>query len=99
MAARNMTPSVAIQCRRYIVRGKVQGVFFRASARDVAQELGITGHAVNLPDGTVEVLACGSAGALNSMGQWLRRGPAMAKVVALDEKSEDIAPPHGFTTA
>ena len=46
-------------CRQFTVSGRVQGVFFRASTRDVATGLGLTGHAINLPDGRVEVLACG----------------------------------------
>ena len=43
-------------CRRYIVTGRVQGVWFRGSTRGEAQRLGITGHAVNRPDGSVEVV-------------------------------------------
>jgi acylphosphatase len=43
--------------RIYTIKGRVQGVFFRASTRRVAESLGITGHAINLPDGDVEVIA------------------------------------------
>ena len=47
--------------RRCLVAGRVQGVFFRASTRARAEALGVAGHARNLPDGRVEVLACGSS--------------------------------------
>ena len=65
---------------RFIVIGEVQGVFFRASAREHALGLGLTGHAMNLDDGRVEVLASGSSQALESMEQWLQRGPPAAAV-------------------
>ena len=48
-------------CNRCLVSGRVQGVFYRASAQQRAQELGVRGYARNLPDGRVEVLACGEA--------------------------------------
>jgi acylphosphatase len=82
-----------------VVRGKVQGVFFRASARDVARRLRITGHAINLPDGSVEVLACGDKDALTSMHQWLLQGPAMARVESVNEERADAMAPDSFTTA
>lgn len=71
--------------RRYRVTGKVQGVFFRHSARLEAERLGIRGAARNLPDGSVEVLAAGAAAALDELREWLRRGPPMARV---DEVTE-----------
>lgn len=71
--------------RRFLVVGKVQGVFFRHSARLEAKRLGIRGIARNLPDGSVEVLAQGSVGALNAMHAWLKRGPAHARVDAVHE--------------
>ena len=46
-------------CKKCLVGGRVQGVFYRATAARRARELGIRGHARNLPDGHVEVLACG----------------------------------------
>ena len=52
---------------RFIVSGRVQGVFYRASARDQALELGLTGYAKNRLDGTVEVLARGPAEALDQL--------------------------------
>ena len=56
---------------RFFVRGKVQGVFFRASTREQALKLGLRGYAKNLPDGRVEVLAEGNASALDALERWL----------------------------
>jgi len=67
-------------CMRYLVSGKVQGVFFRASTRFEAERLKITGYARNLPDGRVEVLACGEAEAVDQLRNWLTRGPSQARV-------------------
>jgi acylphosphatase len=66
--------------RRFLVIGKVQGVYFRHSARLEAKRLNLRGLARNLPDGSVEVLAQGSASALEALHQWLKRGPAQARV-------------------
>lgn len=65
---------------RFLVSGRVQGVFFRASTRERALELGLRGQAVNLPDGRVEVVAAGDAKALEALAAWLEIGPRMAKV-------------------
>lgn len=65
---------------RFIVSGRVQGVFFRASAREQALAMGLTGHAMNLDDGRVEVLASGSSEALDSLEQWLQQGSSAARV-------------------
>jgi len=66
--------------RRFLVIGKVQGVYFRHSARLEAKRLHIRGLARNLADGSVEVLALGSVPAMNAMHDWLKRGPAQARV-------------------
>jgi acylphosphatase len=68
------------QCIRCWVSGRVQGVWYRAFAQEKARELGISGYAKNLPDGRVEVLACGSDNALEKLRQWLWQGPSHAKV-------------------
>ena len=65
---------------RFIVRGRVQGVFFRASAREQALALKLTGHARNLADGSVEVVAYGEAAAIDRLETWLHDGPAQAEV-------------------
>lgn len=74
---------------RFIVSGKVQGVFYRASAREQALRLGLAGHAKNRADGCVEVLASGSAEALDALQRWLRQGPPAARVDAVQR--EDLA--------
>ncbi|HEX3395547.1 MAG TPA: acylphosphatase [Steroidobacteraceae bacterium] len=66
--------------RRFLVIGKVQGVYFRHSARLEANRLNLRGSARNLPDGSVEVVAQGSAAAVAALHQWLKRGPAQARV-------------------
>jgi acylphosphatase len=71
--------------RRFLVMGKVQGVYFRHSTRLEAKRLGVRGLARNLSDGSVEVLAQGSQVALDALRQWLNRGPAHARVDAVRE--------------
>lgn len=80
-----MTKSdVEYECRHFRVTGRVQGVFFRDSTRQVAQTLKLTGYARNMPDGSVEVLACGGRPSLDRLEQWLHSGPPHATV---DRKS------------
>lgn len=86
-------------CRRFVVTGRVQGVFFRASTRDVAVGLSLTGYAKNMPDGSVEVLACGGADALGKLGMWLRQGPRMATVTGVEEECLPYRDVAGFSTA
>lgn len=69
-----------MQSARFLVSGKVQGVFFRASARNEALRLGLHGHARNLSDGRVEVIAHGTPDALHELERWLWQGPPAAKV-------------------
>lgn len=85
-------------CFRCVVGGRVQGVFFRASTREQALRLGLTGYARNLPDGRVEVLACGSPDAVAQLRDWLRAGPPMAEVSGI--ACEPVAFQHlsGFAT-
>lgn len=65
---------------RFVVSGRVQGVFFRASTRSEALRLGIGGHARNLADGSVEVIAGGDDEALDALEKWLHVGPPSARV-------------------
>lgn len=70
--------------RRWLVAGKVQGVWFRASTRKEAERLRLGGHAINLDDGRVEVLAEGEPDALAALESWLAKGPMLAKVTTLN---------------
>ena len=83
-------------CARFIVSGRVQGVFFRASAREEALRLGVTGHARNLADGSVEVIACGDDAALRALERWLGRGPPLARVIGVERVPIEIEPPPHF---
>ncbi len=62
------------------VSGRVQGVWYRATARDVAQRLGLTGWVRNLPDGRVEIVAEGDETALEEFIKWCWEGPPLARV-------------------
>jgi acylphosphatase len=83
---------------RFIVSGRVQGVFYRASARTQALALGVSGHAKNLPDGGVEVLASGSADALDALQRWLRQGPPAARVESVSREDLPEQNLHDFHT-
>lgn len=87
------------KCIKAIVSGRVQGVNFRASTRDFAEPLGISGHARNLPDGTVEVLACGNEDALQKLIDWLHEGPSAAEVTNVEVTKTQDRPPRQFTIA
>ena len=76
--------------RRCLVSGRVQGVYYRASAAERARAGGITGHARNLPDGRVEVLACGTDEAVREFIAWLWIGPAAAKVADVVAESVEL---------
>jgi acylphosphatase len=76
----NETNNSSPLCVRYLVAGRVQGVFYRASTRNEAQRLGLTGYAKNLLDGRVEVVACGDKEAVENLQEWLRKGPPGARV-------------------
>jgi acylphosphatase len=88
-------------CRKSLVSGRVQGVFYRATAAERARELGLRGYARNLPDGRVEVLACGDAKVVDEFVKWLWTGSAASKVTAVEVEAIDpqsIQLPEGFRT-
>jgi acylphosphatase len=87
-----------IDCRKFRISGRVQGVWFRESTSQQANRLGIRGHAVNCPDGTVEVLACGSPAALAALRDWLRQGPPLAEVTSVVELACEEDCPDRFST-
>ena len=85
-------------CAKFIVSGRVQGVFFRASTRSEAQRLGLTGYAKNLSSGDVEVVACGDASALDALERWLHVGPPAARVQSVMRADADAVMFAGFAT-
>jgi acylphosphatase len=84
------------ECRHFWVSGKVQGVFFRASTREQAVRLQLTGWVRNLSDGRVEVYACGEPAQLTVLERWLQHGPEMAEVDSLKVTAEDYTEYTGF---
>lgn len=80
-------------CRKCLVGGRVQGVFYRATAAQSARLLGITGYAKNLPDGRVEVLACGEEQDVQRFIETLWLGSSASKVTAVDVSN--VEAPHG----
>jgi acylphosphatase len=87
-------------CRRCLVSGRVQGVFYRATVARRARELGVDGYACNLPDGRVEVLACGPPAAIESLMAALWAGSSASKVsdVAIEEVADPGESMRGFAT-
>jgi acylphosphatase len=78
---------------RAVVRGDVQGVGFRAATAQEARRAGVAGWVRNLRDGSVEVDAEGTAEAVDALIKWLRRGPSLARVTAVE--IDDSPPPAG----
>jgi acylphosphatase len=70
-------------CKKCLVAGRVQGVFYRGTAARRARELGVRGYARNLPDGRVEVLACGEDAAVEAFVEWLWIGSSAAQVTSV----------------
>ena len=85
-----------IEARLFTVHGRVQGVWFRDSTRREASRLGLAGHAINIPDGNVEVLATGPADALDELEQWLHTGPPVAQVTQVDVRRVEVTEVSGF---
>jgi acylphosphatase len=79
-----------------IVRGQVQGVFFRAETRDRARSLGLSGWVRNNHDGTVEAVFEGPAERVESVVSWCRRGPAGAEVEDVEVLWEEPVGRAGF---
>jgi acylphosphatase len=73
-----------VSAKRFIVRGRVQGVNFRAAAAHEAQRFGVSGRIWNREDGAVEAEAEGTDDALARFEAWLHRGPSHAQVTSVD---------------
>ncbi len=81
---------------RVLVRGRVQGVFFRAEARARAESLGLSGSVRNLADGAVEAVFEGDPERVESLVAWCRRGPEGASVEDVQVSSEEPTGERGF---
>lgn len=69
---------------KLIISGRVQGVFFRKSAKDKAVELGVKGGVRNLRTGEVEIIAQADAAVLEQFIAWCYQGPRLARVNRID---------------
>jgi acylphosphatase len=87
-----------VSAKRFIVRGRVQGVNFRAAAAHEAQRLRVSGRIWNRADGAVEAEAAGTDEALAAFEAWLHRGPSHAQVTSVDaEPLADEPRDRGFS--
>jgi acylphosphatase len=82
--------------RRVVVRGRVQGVFFRDTCRREARSRGVSGWAANRADGSVEVVFEGEADAVDQMLAWCRTGPEEASVASVEVEVEQPQQESGF---
>ena len=89
----NSSPIIA---RKAIVSGLVQGVYFRQSCKDVAQQHGVFGSATNLPNGNVEVFLEGEEAAVARVLEWCQRGPDAGRVDAVEISEEKPQGATGF---
>lgn len=80
-------------CLHIIVKGRVQGVYFRAYTQKQAVKLNVNGFVRNLANGDVEVVACGDQAAVRQLAAWCHKGPLLAKV------SEVIVSDHSANEA
>lgn len=83
---------------RVVIRGRVQGVFFRAEAAERARSLGLAGWVRNNRDGTVEAVFQGDRDRIESMVAWCRRGPAAASVEDVEVEWTETRDERGFAT-
>lgn len=81
---------------RFVVKGRVQGVFFRQSTVAQARRLGVSGWVRNREDGAVEGVAGGAADALERLRAWLQHGPPAAHVETLEWSAAPAEPGAGF---
>lgn len=80
-----------MNCIRFLISGKVQGVGFRYATQDVAKGLNLTGYAKNLPEGTVEVKVCGKDKDLELFENWLEnKGPPYAKITEVKKELKSL---------
>lgn len=85
-----------MSCYHLIIHGKVQGVFFRKTAKSMAQKFAITGWVKNLENGNVECEICGDHQMLENFIAWAKEGPAGAKVSNVDVSAKTTVGYQGF---
>lgn len=83
---------MSLYAKHILVKGSVQGVFFRKNTKDVATNLNLTGWVKNTDDGDVEIVAQGTDDALQQLINWCKQGPPKADVE--DVVVKDIKPDH-----
>ena len=81
---------------RLTIKGKVQGVFYRATAKDVADLTGVKGWVKNLPDKNVEITATASEEALQKFINWSKQGPPKARVDEVIVEELELQEFNGF---
>lgn len=77
---------MALKQLHLLVRGRVQGVYFRASTQREARRLGLTGWVKNRSDGSVEILAEGEETSIRELYSWAQKGPSAARVDRVDTR-------------
>lgn len=96
MTAPSPASSTGRKAVRLVISGKVQGVFYRAWAVETATGLGLDGWVRNDPDGTVEAVAAGPAGAVDRFVAACRQGPSAARVANIDVSPAEEPGESGF---
>jgi len=82
--------------RRVVVRGRVQGVFFRDTMRRRAESAGVDGWVRNTPEGSVEAVFEGESQAVETLVEFSRRGPSRAQVASIEVEDERPEGLNGF---
>ncbi len=85
---------MALKQLQLIIRGRVQGVYFRASTQREARRLGLSGWVKNRPDGSLEILAEGEEAAIRELYGWSQRGPSAARVDKVDTRWRSFTGDH-----
>lgn len=85
---------MALKQLQLVVRGRVQGVYFRASAQREARRLGVSGWVKNRNDGSVEILAEGEETAIRELYGWAQKGPSAARVERVETRWRSYTGDH-----
>jgi acylphosphatase len=86
-----------LQTISIIVSGKVQGVFFRQSTKEIAISIGLSGVVRNLSNGDVYIIATGTKEQLDKLADWCRQGPAKASVAGIAVQESPLLQFDGFS--